>query len=218
LRTCQSVKTMIKIFLVNLFVLFFPILCIGQQKDTQFIIDQKNNRNRTDSLQAEFNKRKPYFFIELEINKDKTAISKNTKFYATFKDSRFEALDLGNNQFEFSSLPDSLQFTLQWDSVKVSTGTISKVMFEHGAHVKFGYYNNLLALREQWKSIRKNEDFNEYDDMPSPYITAIQNKKLIRAARKNMILPIEFTVFNPITFGDGVVIISQMIRLKKRKG
>lgn len=177
--------------------------------------DIEKGRQHRDSSHAEFNKIKPYFFIKLEVNKQETELPKNAKLYATFRNSKFTALDLGNKKFEFKNLADSLQFTLEWDTIKVSTSKMAKVMFEHGASIKFGYYNNILALRAEWKSSRKNEDYDESSEMPRPYMMAIKDKRLIRAAKRNKILPIEFTVFNPIVYGDGIVLTTQTIRVKK---
>jgi hypothetical protein len=61
---------------------------------------------------------------------------------------------------------------------------------------------------------KKDEDINELFEIGDPYLNAVMDKKIIKAAKKGKIRPIEFVSFSPRTFGDGVTHTYQNVRLK----
>lgn len=189
--------------------------CYAQQIDsaTKFKNEIRDNRLR-DSLEKVFHSQPPYFSIKLEINQKEATMPMNAKFYMLNGKDKFYPDKTGQNELFFSTLPDSARFVLEWDSIHIETATILKKQYSYGARLKFGYYDNVLELRNLWIKNKRNEDFNEYTDIGQTYLRAIRNRKLIRAAKRKVIKPIEFIEFYPRSYGDGIVITFENIKIK----
>lgn len=174
---------------------------------------QEKARRQRDSLETIFNATPPIFKIALELNHEKTAIPDNATFYATDGQRNYESKK-SDLIYQFDSLPDSVKFTLQFDSIKLTTGFIKRRKYEHGGSLTFGYYDNVLELRKKWEKNKNDWDFDEWTDIRSPYLTAIKDKRIIRLAKRNKIGPIEFIVYVPRVYGDATVTTFQTIRPK----
>ncbi|WKZ58845.1 MAG: hypothetical protein QY309_13310 [Cyclobacteriaceae bacterium] len=174
---------------------------------------EKLKRHR-DSLETIFNSVPPFYKITLELNHQQTTIPDGARFYATNGQQTYESKKTEDDKFMFDNLPDSVKFGLQFDSIKLETGFVKSKFFKNGAGLRFGYYDNILELKQKWDKGKKDEDFDEWTEIGDPYLTAIKDKKLIRAAKKGQIRPIEFVSVSPRTFGDGVIHTYQNVRLK----
>lgn len=174
---------------------------------------EKANRQR-DSLEVIFNSVPPFYKITLELNHQRTTIPDDARFYATNGQQTYEPKKTEDDKFMFDNLPDSVKFGLQFDSIKLETGFVKSKFFKNGAGLRFGYYDNILELKEKWDKGKKDENFDEWANIGDPYLAAIKDKKLIKAAKKGQIRPIEFVSVSPRTFGDGVIHTYQNVRLK----
>lgn len=174
---------------------------------------EKSKRHR-DSLEAIFNSVPPFYKITLELNHERTTIPDDAKFYATNGEQPFEPRRKEDDKFMFDNLPDSVRFGLQFDSMKLETGFVKSKFYKNGGELRFGYYDNILELKQRWEKGKKDENFDEWTEIGDPYLAAIKNKKLIRAAKKGKIGPIEFVSMSPRTYGDGVTHTFQKVRLK----
>ena len=174
---------------------------------------EKASRQR-DSLETIFNATPQIFKIALELNHSKTSIPDNSKFYATDGQKTYDSKKSDSVIYRFDSLPDSVQFTLQVDSIKLTTGFIKKRKYEHGGTLTFGYYDNILELRKKWEKGKNDWEFDEWTDIRSPYLSAIKDKRIIKLAKKDKIRPIEFVVYVPRVYGDATVTTFQTIRPK----
>ncbi|QNR85404.1 hypothetical protein H9N25_02665 [Pedobacter riviphilus] len=204
----------------NLFILiiFFSYLSsYAQQVDslsiTGFINEINYNRKLIDSLEKVFNSQPPYFSVTLENNQKEVQIPNEIKFYILDGMNKSYPEKIDKNRFLFSKLPDSAKFVLEWDSISIETGIIKKKQYNYGASLKFGYYDNILELRNLWEKNKKNEDFDEYTNIGQPYLRAIKNKRLLKAAKRKVIKPIEFVMFYPRSYGDGIVITFENIKV-----
>lgn len=167
-----------------------------------------------DSLQKIFYSEPPFFEVSLMVNQQRKQLGTDSKFYATDGQKIFESKSIDSTRFGFDSLPDSVRFGLMLDSLSIETGNIRKYRYENGAYLTFGVYDNLMELRAKWKKGRRDEDFDEWNETGSEYLTAVKDKKVVRAARHGRIAPIEFVVFRPRVYGDGMIITFQNIKLK----
>lgn len=201
-----------------LIILFSYFSCYAQQVDslssTRFINEINYNGKLRDSLEKVFNSHPPYFSVKLEINQKEIQIPNNVKFYMLDGKNKSYPEKIDKNGLLFSKLPDSAKFVLEWDTINIETGTIMKNQYNYGASLKFGYYDNILELRNLWEKNKKNEDFDEYTDIGQPYLRVLKNKKLLRAAKRKVIKPIEFVVFYPKSYGDGIMITFENIKVK----
>lgn len=107
-----------------------------------------------------------------------------------------------------------MKFGLQFDSIKIETGFIKRRRYKNGATLTFGYYDNVLELRKKWEKGKKDKDFDESYDIGPTYLTAVKDNEIIKAAKKGKIRPIEFIIFIPRVYGDGMVFTFQNVRLK----
>lgn len=190
----------------------------GQKADSlpysKFVKEINENKKLKDSLEKAFYGNPPCFSIKLEINQKNQTIPQSAKFYILDNATKIYSKAIGENRYQLLILPDSGKFVLEWDSVKIETGTIKKTQYNHGADFKFGYYDNILDIRSLWESNRKNDDFDEYTNIGQPYLRALKNKKLLRAAKRKIIKSIEFVIFNPRAYDDGIVITFENIKMK----
>jgi hypothetical protein len=194
------------------------LICCGQSADSVTIkkrLDRQIEAKKVhDSLEAIFYSIPPFFKITLEVNHEKATIPDNSKFYATDGRNIFEPKKSDIDQYEFGDLPDSVKFALAFDTIKIETGFIKEKFYKNGAGLRFGYFDNVLELKRQWDKRKKDEDFDEWIEIREPYLTAVKDKKIIAAAKKGKIRPIEFVAFAPRVYGDGVIHTFRNIRLK----
>jgi hypothetical protein len=174
---------------------------------------EKLKRDR-DSLEAIFNSVPPFYKITLELNHQRTTIPDGARFYATNGQQTYESKKTEDDKFVFDSLPDSVKFGLLFDSIKLETDFIKRKFYKNGAALRFGYYDNVLELKQKWDKGKRDEDFDELTEIGEPYLGAVKDKKLIKAAKRRQIRPIEFVSVSPRTFGDGVIHTYQNVRLK----
>lgn len=167
-----------------------------------------------DSLETVFYSESPFFKISFEHNQESVPIPKGSIFYATDGQIKFESRRLDSVRYEFSDLPDSVKFGLQFDSKQIETGFVKKRRYKNGATLTFGYYDNVLELRKKWEKGKKDRDFDESYDIGPTYLTAVKDNEIIKAAKKGKIRPIEFIIFVPRVYGDGMVLTFQYVRLK----
>lgn len=190
----------------------------GQTTDSVKIKKWNERREKAgrqqDSLEIIFNSVPPFYKITLELNHVRTTIPDNAKFYATNGQHIFESRKTEDEKYVFEDLPDSVKFGLQFDSIKLETGFVKEKFYKYGARLRFGYYDNILELKQRWDTGKKDEDFDEWAEIGDPYLTALKDKKLIKAAKRRQIRPIEFISVSPRTFGDGVIHTYQNVRLK----
>ena len=171
-------------------------------------------RRQRDSLETIFNSVPQFFKISLELNHEKADLPDNSKFYAIGANKVYESKKSDNQTFQFDDLPDSVQFVLQLDTVKIKSGVIKKRKYEHGGYLTFGYYDNVLEIRKKWKEQKDDWDYEEWRNTASPYLIAIKNKKVIRTARRGKLGPIEFVTYIPRVYGDPTVTTTQRLRPK----
>lgn len=181
-------------------------------------LKQRNERlakqkKRRDSLEVIFNSTHNYFEIALELNHENVPITDNIQFYATDGKTTYQAIEIDNEKFEFKYLPDSVKFGLEFDSIKLETEFIKRNFYKNGARLRFGYFDNILELKEKWESGQHEDDFNGWRQT-EPYLDIIKNKKVVKAARRNKLRPIEFIVYSPTVFGDGINITYKTFRPK----
>lgn len=167
-----------------------------------------------DSLETVFYSESPFFKISFERNQENVPLPKGSIFYATDGKMKFESKRLDSVRYEFKELPDSVKFGLQFDSVKIETGFVKRRRYKNGATLTFGYYDNVLELRKKWEKGKKDEHFDESYDIGPTYLTAVKDNEIIKAAKKGKIRPIEFVIFIPRVYGDGMVLTFQNVRLK----
>jgi hypothetical protein len=200
------------------FVVLTPCTTEGQASDSSRLktwnARYKKSERRRDSLETVFNSTPAWFEISWELNHKKSPIPGNAKFYATDGKLIYESKKTDDHKYDFGDLPDSAKFGLRIDSIELETGFIKKKFYKNGAVVRFGYYDNILDLKAQWDKGKKDEGFEEWTEIGEPYLSDLKNKKLMKAAKRKIIKPIEFVSLSPRTFGDGVVHTYQKIKLK----
>lgn len=188
----------------------------GQSLDSvklENVTDQQGRAiKQHDSLRKKFDNILPFFRISLEVNQEQVAIPQRAKFYATSGQQIFGSTTEADGEHKFDDLPDSVQFVLEFDSVKLTTGYINKGEYENGARFTFGYFDNVLELNRKLNKGKKDSYFDEWKDLGSPYLTAAQDKRIIKAARLGKIGAIEFVVFVPKTFGHETLTTFQIVR------
>jgi hypothetical protein len=168
----------------------------------------------SDSLEAVFYSEPPSFNISFSRNQKNMPIPKGSMFYATDGQIELESTRLDSVRYEFSDLPDSVRFGLQFDSMKIETGFVRRRAYMNGGTLTFGYYDNILELRRKWEKAKNDKDFDDAYDIDPPYLMAVKDNKIIKAARKGKIRPIQFVIFVPRVYGDGMVFTFQSVRLK----
>lgn len=174
------------------------------------LVEQKKRR---DSLETVFYSTHDYFEISLELNHEKVSITDGTKFYATDGQKDYPSNRIDEGRYKFSDLPDSVKFGLEFDGIKLETGFIKMVFYKNGARLRFGHLDNILELKEKWEDGKHEDIFNNWTQT-EPYLDLINDRKLIKAARKKKIKAIEFVVFSPTVYGDGVKITFRTYRPK----
>ena len=193
-------------------------ICSAQSADSVTIKRrlerQAKAKHLDDSLSATFYSTPAYFKISFELDHKQTSIPDNAEFYATNGQANFKSRKTGQDTFEFDELPDSVKFVFEFDTIKLTTGFEKKKFYKNGAGLRFGYFDNVLELKKQWDKGKKDEDFDEWTDIRQPYLDIIKNKKIIKAAQKGKIRPIEFVAFSPRVYGDGVTHTFQNVKLK----
>jgi hypothetical protein len=175
---------------------------------------QIKGKRQRDSLETVFYSTSPFFKVSLELNHDRALTPANLHFYATDGIKKYEPKNIGDDKYEFVDLPDSIKFGLEFDTIKIETGFIKEKFYKNGAGLRFGYFDNVLAIKKKWDKGKKSDDFDEWTEIREPYLDIIKDKKIIKAARQNKIRPIEFISFAPRVYGDGVLQTFRNIRLK----
>lgn len=174
------------------------------------LVEQKKRR---DSLETVFYSTHDYFEVSLELNHEKVSITDGTKFYVTDGQKDYPSNRIDEGKYKFSDLPDSVKFGLEFDGIKLETGFIKMVFYKNGARLRFGHLDNILELKEKWEDGKHEDIFNNWTQT-EPYLDLINDRKLIKAARRKKITAIEFVVFSPTVYGDGVKITFRTIRQK----
>lgn len=191
-----------------IFILTVTSLATMAQTSDSLKLRQRNDRlaeqkKRRDSLETVFNLTHNYFEIALELNHEKVSIPDNFQFYATDGQKNYQSNKIGKDRYEFNDLPDSAKFLLKLDTITLATDFIKRNFYLHGARVRFGYFNNILELKERWESGQYEDNFNDWTQT-HPYLKLIKDKKIIKAVKRNKIKAIDFIVYSPTSYGDGV--------------
>jgi len=205
-------------FLILVLLTMISLTTTGQTSDSirikKWSDRQVKAKRQRDSLEVVFNSIPAFFKISLELDHKEAPLPDNTKFYATNGQTNYESRKTGPDTFEFDDLPDSAKFVLEYDKIKLSTGFEKRNFYKNGAEMRFGYFDNVLKLKELWDKGKKDKDFDEWTEIRHPYLDIIKNKVSIKAAKKGKIRPIEFVAFSPRVYGDGVTHTFQNVRLK----
>jgi hypothetical protein len=165
-----------------------------------------------DSLGIEFYKRPPLLSLTFEKNKEDTPITDNYNLWFENGKKIYYPRRVETNQFLSDSIIDTITIVLNVDFDTLKFANIGYGWIRNGASLKFGIIENIEEIRTFYRRHKRDEDFDEWNDIGQPYLGLIKDKQIKRQKRK--IGSIEFLVLTPRVYGDGAIL--QVVNIKPR--